>query len=212
METSIINLPQLADKLPKYFTVSVASKRNSGKSFLISKLVRHLINTGRVQMVLVMSGSAGLNNDYGFLPKKLVQPFNEASLAKLWELQRFTPETKRKHILIVLDDCLSTKEAITSPTIQSIFTLGRHLWISCIVMSQVSNWLLSPVLKANSDIILWSKLNRQQLDTLWSSTAGMSKEDFLKFSEQGGHNYQFCGLDNYTKSALPSDCLFVVRA
>ncbi|NDC23085.1 MAG: hypothetical protein EBZ49_02990, partial [Proteobacteria bacterium] len=78
METSIINLPQLADKLPKYFTVSVASKRNSGKSFLISKLVRHLINTGRVQMVLVMSGSAGLNNDYGFLPKKLVQPFNEA--------------------------------------------------------------------------------------------------------------------------------------
>jgi len=212
MET-ILGIPHLADRLPKYFTASIASKRNSGKSYLISKLVKHLINTRRVDMVLVMSGSAGLNNDYDFLNKKLVRPFSEPVLAKLWELQRNTPESRRKHILIVLDDCLSTKEAISSQTIQSIFTLGRHLWLSCIVASQVSNWLLSPVLKANSDVILWSKLNRQQQETLWTSTAGMSRDDFIRYSEEnGGHNYQFCGLDNYTSSANPSDYLLVVKA
>ena len=210
---SVLDIGALTARLPKYFTASIASKRNSGKSYLISNLVKHLIQANRVDMVLVMSGSAGLNKDYDFLPKRLVRPFSEATLAKLWDLQRQTPETKRRHILIVLDDCLSTKEAINSQTIQSIFTLGRHLWLSCIVASQVSNWLLSPVLKANSDIIMWNKLNRQQLDTLWTSTAGMSKEDFIHYSEKnGGHDYQFCALDNYTTSANPEDYLFVVKA
>lgn len=151
-------------------------------------------------MVLVMSESAGLNDDYDFLPKNLVQKFSEPKLAKLWKLQSETPKEKQKHIMIVLDDCLSCKDAIQSETLKNIYTLGRHLHISVIVASQVSNWLLSPLIKANSDFILWSKLNRQQLDTLWGSTTGISKDDFIKFSEEnGGLHYQFVFLNNYTQ-------------
>ena len=201
-------MSDLIEKLPTYFTISVASKRNSGKSFLISCLIRDLIRRKRVDMVLVMSGSAGLNSDYSFLPKGLVQPFSEPVLKKLWTLQHDT--THKRHILVVLDDCLSERAAIDSKTVHDIFTLGRHLHISCIVASQVANWLLSPLVKANSDFILWSKLNRQQLDTLWTSTSGISKEDFMSFSGQGGKDFTFCCLDNYRP--VEGSELFLVKA
>lgn len=205
-----LKVSQFVQMFPQFFTVSVSSRRNSGKSYLIQEILMELIRKKKCDMILVMSQSAGLNEDYDFLPEKLVMNFSESKLSKLWELQKSVPTEKRKHVVVVLDDCLSSKDAISSQTLQNIFTLGRHLHISCIVASQVSNWLLSPLVKANSDFILWSKLNRQQLETLWSSTSGMSKEDFIQFSEtHGGHNYQFVGLNNYSQTAEP---LFVVKA
>lgn len=203
-------LSHLVDMLPTYFTMSVASKRNSGKSYFIQELLKCLLQKRKCDMVLVMSQSAGLNDDYSFLPDNLLMPFSEKTLARLWELQKATPTTKRRHVIVVLDDCLSNKDAISSQTLQNIFTLGRHLHISCIVASQVSNWLLSPVMKANSDFILWSKLNRQQLENLWASTSGISKQDFLQFSqENGGIDYAFCVLNNYSQDGSE---LFSVRA
>lgn len=213
MELPLLSVSSFIERLPKYFTISIASKRNSGKSYAISAIIKELLKRKKVDLVLVMSGSAGLNNDYNFLPKKLVINFNEEILKNLWAKQVATPEEKRHHILLVLDDCLSDKSAVNSQTVQSIFTLGRHCFLSCIVASQVSSWLLSPTIKQNSDMILWSKLNRQQLETLWSSTSHMDRKEFIDFSEHnGGFNYQFCGIDNFTKSNKPEDFLFVLKA
>lgn len=203
----------ILERLPPLFTISCASKRNSGKTVLISELIQKLLEEKRVDMVMVMSGSAGMNDDYDFLPKGLVMSYSEQVLAKLWARQKATPKDKRSKVLVVLDDCLATPEAIQSKMLTNIYALGRHVSISCIIISQVANWILTPTIKQNSDMILWSKLNRQQLENLWGAMTNIDKRDFLSFSEaEGGKNYNFLCFDNYTTSTDPLDFLSIVRA
>ena len=200
-------------RLPTFFTISVASKRNSGKTVLVTELVKQLLREKKVDMCVVMSGSAGLTEDYSFLPKKLVMPFSERLLTNTWRSQEKKKPDDRKHILFVLDDCLATPEAIRNPMLTRIFSLGRHCRQSCILISQHTTVLLSPIMKANSDIILWSKLGRGALEVLWLSSTNISKKDFITVSEAlGGINFQFMLLDNYTGSTDPHVFLSVVRA
>lgn len=209
------HVDDIVSRLPKNgFTISIASKRNSGKSVITVEILKTLLNKKRIDMVIVMSGSAGLNDDYAFLPKKLVMPFSERVLANVWASQEKKKREDRRHILFVFDDCLATPEAVRNPTLTKIFALGRHNGpISAILISQHTAVLLSPIIKANSDLLLWSKLNRSQLETLWLSTTNVSKDDFIRISEAlGGIHYQFMLLDNYTSSTDPHDFLAVVKA
>lgn len=208
-----LEVDELLERLPKFFTVSVASKRNSGKSVLVMEIIKELIKAKRVDMVVVMSGSAGLNEDYSFLPSQLVMPFSEDVLENIWNRQEKTPIEKRQHIFIILDDCLTTPEALRNNTINKYFSLGRHISSSFLICSQHTTALLSPLIKANSDLILWSKLSRQQLENLSLSTVGLSKQEFIYLSEKlGGVNHSFVCLDNYIDSKDPSEFLTCVRA
>lgn len=203
----------IIDRLPKYFTCSVASKRNSGKSVLVMELIKDLMHQKKVDMVIVMSGSAHLNNDYKFLPQKLVMPFNERILGNVWYSQTKKDAKDRKHILFVFDDCLSTPEAIRNPLLTRIYVQGRHVAVSGILISQHTASLLSPTIKGNSDIILWSQLGRSQLQNLADSTTNITTKNFVKLSEAlGGHDFQFLLLDNYNRSTDPREFLAVVKA
>jgi hypothetical protein len=203
----------LIRRLPKYFTISVASKRNSGKSYLMGQIIKALLKAKRVDMVVVMSGSAGLNDDYDFLPEGLVMKFNETVLKNIWEKQLKTEKNKRKHIFIILDDCLATPEAIRNETVNVIYSLGRHGNCSMAICSQHTTTLLSPIIKGNSDLIMWSKLSRGNLEIMHDSTTNISKKDFILLSEKlGGINWQFVVLDNYIQTTDPSEFLTVVRA
>ena len=204
---------EIIERLPPYFTISCVSARNSGKSVLIQELVRKLIKTKRVDMVVIMSGSAGLNEDWTFLPQNLVIPFSTDILDRIWMKQKMTPIDEREHILVVLDDCLATPEAFRNQRINAFYSLGRHLTLSMAILSQHTTYLLSPIIKANSDIILWSKLNRGQLKTLWESTTNLEWRSFLRFSETlGGVDYNFLLLDIYCESNSPEEFLTFVRA
>jgi len=204
---------EIVDRLPPYFTISCVSARNSGKSVLIQELIRKLIKAKRVDMVLIMSGSAGLNEDWTFLPSNLVIPFSTDVLDRIWNKQKMTPIDEREHVLVVLDDCLATPEAFRNQRINAFYSLGRHLTLSMAILSQHTTYLLSPIIKANSDIILWSKLNRQQLKGLWESTCNLDWKAFLNFSETlGGVDYNFLLLDIYCKSNKPEEFLTFVRA
>ena len=220
---------EIVRRLPPYFTISVASKRNSGKSFLCRQLVQMLIKQKKVDVVIVMSGSAGLNDDWEFVKErdpKAVMEYSEeilqrifakqAALVRTWVAQG-APKGKGQlptHVCVVLDDCLSSPEALRSPTIGTYYTKGRHVHASMICISQHTSHLLTPILRANSDIILWSKLNLQQLVQLWESTTNIERKDFIRISESiGGHNYCFLLLDNITQTGEdPLDFLSVIRA
>jgi hypothetical protein len=211
--TEVENVEDIVALLPEHFTISCASKRNSGKTVLISELIKTLISEKRTDMVIVMSGTAGLNNDYDFLPEGLVMPYSEPMLGKIWARQVASPKDNRQRVLIVIDDCLGTPEAIKSNMLTIIYSKGRHVSISCVIISQVSNWVLTPLIKQNSDMILWSKLNRQQLENLWMAMTNIDKRQFISFSEaQGGKDFNFLCFDNYTTSTDPVDFLTIVRA
>ena len=78
---------------------------------------------------------------------------------------------------------MANTEALRNQVVNRYFSLGRHIHSSFIVISQHSSVLLSPIVRANSDVILWSKLNRQQLEQLWTSTTNISKADFVRIMQ-----------------------------
>lgn len=204
----------IVKRLSKYFTISVASRRNSGKTHLMSQLIRELITAKKVDIVVIMTGSAGLNDDYkDIVPEKLIQPFSELTLKSIWTVNANKEAKDRKHTLVVLDDCLGTPEALRNNEIMRYYTLGRHCHLSMVIISQHSSVLLSPIIRGNSDIILYSKLNVQQLKQLHEATTNITLKDFIKVSETlGGKDYQFMLIDNLCKSTDVKDWLTVVRA
>ena len=209
-----LNPRELIDLLPKYFAISMIGVRNSGKSVMIQAMIKELIKAKRVDMVIVMSGSAKLNNDYSFLPESVVMEFNSDLLGKMWEKQVKLKEAgKAEHIFIVFDDVLANKEAIRNEYINKIWTQGRHVFFSSAILSQYPAYVCSPTILGNSDMILYSKMNRQSLEKLAYATTGLSIQEFIRISEQiAGVDYTFMCINNYCKDPDPLVYLNYARA
>ena len=212
--TTCTNVSSLIERLPTYFTISVASRRNSGKTVIVSQIIKELLKTKRVDKALVISGSAGLNDDYtDVLPPSLIREYDSATLSAVWAMNSKKDKKERPHILIIMDDCLSNPECYGNQDINEIYTKGRHNHISIIMLSQHTAHLLNPTIRANSDLILYSKLNIQQLKGLFESTTNMDFKEFKAFSEaNAGHDYQFIYLDTYKQTNEAREFLGVVKA
>lgn len=207
----IHSIQEFAALIKVPFSLSIASKRNTGKTVLVSVLIRELLESKAVDMVLVMSQTQHVNDDYKILPPRLRQSFSEDVIKKLLDTQGKTPKRERKQVLLVLDDVLSDKEAEKSRFIKRLYTLGRHYDISVVLISQTSNVALSPGIKQNSDWILYSRQNRYMLESLWSSVCNIDKRTFIQWSEENNKNYTFLAIDNTTQSNDPGDFLLKVR-
>jgi len=210
-EATIMTAMEFAQRISVPFSMSVASKRNSGKTLLISALIQSLLLLRKVDMVIVMSQTVHVNQDYWFIPARLRIPFSEEVIQKLMDKQAKLPKSKREQVLLVLDDVLSDKDAEKSRYVRKLFILSRHYDIHIILISQTSNVALSPQIKANSDYIVYSRLNRYQLGTLWESLTNIDKRAFIDWSETHNKNYTFLIVDNTSQSNNPADFLLQVR-
>lgn len=210
-EAGILSVTAFAKRIRVPTAICVASKRNTGKTVLVSALIQALLVTKKVGMVLVMSQTAHVNDDYAFLPGRLRQAFSEDTIKKLMDKQAKARKGEREQVLLVLDDVLSDKDAERSRFIKKLYTLGRHYDINVVLISQTSNVALTPAIKQNSDYILYSRLNRYQLSALWESVTNIDKRDFIAFSEANNKNYVFLAVDNTSQSNNPADFLLKVR-
>jgi hypothetical protein len=122
------------------------------------------------------------------------------------------PKAKRKDILVVLDDVLGDKSAENNALIMKFYAISRHFSCSVVILSQIANRILSPAVKQNSDYILYSRLNREQLCALFEAITNMDKKTFIKFSESVNKDYTFVIVDNTVHSSEPADFLKLIRA
>ena len=205
------SIATFAARITVPFSMSIASKRNTGKTVLISCLIRELLERKAVDMVLVMSQTQHVNDDYKFLPPRLRQSFSEEVIKKMMDSQGKVPKKKRDQILLVLDDVLSDKDAEKSRFIKRLYTLGRHYDISIILISQTSNVALTPAIKQNSDWLLYSRQNRYMLESIWSTVCNIDKKTFIAWSEANNKNYTFLAVDNTSQSNNPADFLIKVK-
>ena len=205
---------EVCKRLPEFFTISVASRRNSGKTVIVTQIIKELLKTKRVDKAFVISGSAGLNDDYtDVLPKSLIREYDNATLPAIWAMNKKKDPKERKHILVIMDDCLSNPECYGNTDIIEVYVKGRHNHISIIMLSQHTAHLLNPTIRANSDLILYSKLNLQQLKGLYGSITNLEFNDFKAYSEaNAGHDYQFIYLDTYKQTNKADEFLGVVKA
>lgn len=210
-EEHVMDIGAFAARIKTPFSMAVASKRNTGKTLLISALIREMLAQKQVKQVLVMSQTVHVNRDYWFLPERMRQPFSEDVIKKLMDRQAAIKKEERDQVLLVLDDVLSDKEAEKSRFIKRLFTLGRHYDINVVLISQTSNVALSPGVKQNADYIVYSRLNRYQLASLWESITNMDKRAFIEFSEENNKNFVFLVVDNTSQSNNPEDFLLRVK-
>ncbi len=206
-----MSVRQLAKQIKVPTAIAVCSRRNTGKTMMISVLIQELVKQGKADLVMVMSQTVGVNDDYWFINPRLRQPFNEATIKKLMDRQSKVKKSDREQCLLVLDDVLSSKDAENSRFIKRLYTLGRHYDISVILISQTSNVALTPAIKQNSDYILYSRLNRYQLAALHESVTNMDKRDFIAYSEANNKGYVFLVVDNTSQSNNPADFLLKVK-
>jgi hypothetical protein len=207
----VMSVRQFAKLIKPPFAMAVASKRNTGKTMMISVLIQELVKQGKADLVLVMSQTVGVNDDYWFINPRLRQPFNEDTIKKLMDRQSKVKKGERQQCLLILDDVLSSKDAENSRFIKRLYTLGRHYDISVVLISQTSNVALTPAIKQNSDYILYSRLNRYQLAALHESVTNMDKRDFIAYSEANNKGYVFLVVDNTSQSNNPADFLLKVK-
>ena len=207
-----MDIRDFADELKIPCSIAVASMRNSGKSVLIDQLIKRLMETKKVDSVIVFSNTAHLNDDYPSVPKRLKRTFDESELHRLMEHQKETKKGERKEVLVVFDDLLGDRTAKNSDLIMACYSLGRHINIHPILICQVQNHVLTPTTKANSDYIFMSRLNRFQLGNIWESIPYMDKNVFIKFVEDQNKNYQFIVADMTSQSNDPCDFLKIVKA
>jgi hypothetical protein len=209
----ILSVDEMVERMRVPFAMSCASRRNTGKTYYISQLIDALVRKRKVEYVLVMSNTVGVNDDYKFLPPALRQPYNEGLIRKLLENQGEIPKKERKQVLLVCDDVLTDKEAEKSRLLKKLFVMGRHFDISIILASQSANgFILTPTIKNNSDFILFSRLNRHHLVSLYEALTNIDKKDFIRFAEEHNREYTFLCVDNTSQSTDPSEFILLTKA
>jgi hypothetical protein len=207
-----MNVPDFADEVQVPFAMVIASKRNSGKTLMVSQLIKELVRTKKIYVPLVYSNTAHLNGDYSFLPEGLVRPFKSANLKMVMEKQSAMPKADRKPLLIVFDDVLGDDSALGNKDILYCYAMGRHINIHPILISQTANKVLTPAIRNNADYFILSRLNRMQLAEVWESITNMERKDFISFVERANKNFTFVVVDNTGHSNDPVDFLKLVRA
>ena len=207
-----MDIQEFADGVKVPFSMCVASKRNTGKSVLLNQFVVRMVESKKVDVPIIFSNTTGLNDDYPDIPKHLKQPYSEEALQRLIDHQKKIPKEKRKNILVVFDDVLGDKKADRSSLILYCYAIGRHININPILASQVSNRVLTPTVKANSDYILLSRLNRQHIVNIWEAITNIDRNDFIAFIEDVNKDYKFCVVDMTSQSNDPANFLLLVKA
>jgi len=208
-----MDISDFADEVVKVpFSMCVASKRNTGKSVLLNQFIKRMVENKKVDVAIIFSNTTGLNDDYPDIPKHLKQPYSEEALQRIINKQKGTEKGKRKELLVVFDDVLGDKKADRSSLILYCYAIGRHINLNPILASQVSNRVLTPTVKANSDYILLSRLNRQHIINIWEAITNMEKNEFITFIEDVNKDYKFACVDMTSQSNNPEEFLMVLKA
>ena len=153
--------------------ISISAKRNSGKS----ELVKYIIHQYHQEFmnIFVISGTEKVNHFYSKIqyvnPKYIYHKFDTSFIESLIKKMEKLNEGKTKkdkdfkRILLIMDDVFSSFNAHSEKAFEQIFTLGRHLGITIITITQYI-YMLPPRCRSNCDWILVSQMNQQGLEIL----------------------------------------------
>src|SRR3989304_1651519 len=117
-------------------TIVFISKRNSGKTIMSKDVIYSLAKRKLINAVYVISNTALISNDFSCVPSKNIMKFDDAKLEQLILLQTEAKQkNKNINLCLILDDI--GNEAHGSKSLQFLFTCGRHINITVIVIVQV---------------------------------------------------------------------------
>ena len=122
------------------------------------------------------------------------------------------PQTKMKyHVLLVFDDIVVTQRY---EALEFLATAGRHHSITVVLLSQISNNAISPIIRTNVDYVFWRKLGKLALQNNIFPYMSISEfQDYHQlhdFTLNSTSDYRFVFYNNSTDEA--SEKIKLVRA
>lgn len=180
--------------------ICISAKRASGKSELVKYIITQ--HSTDFSKIIVISGTEKVNQFYSkihcinpkFIYDKYDSSFIEALIKNMEKVnQGKTKKDKEfKRVLLVMDDVFSSFNAHTENSFEKIFTIGRHLGITIIALTQYL-MMIPPRCRVNCDWILVSQMNQQSLDILASEFryGDIDVNEFKKMFLKNTSNYGF---------------------
>lgn len=202
------------DKLEDHFAMAIIAPRKSGKSFLVSTMLRSGLSD-RFDHVIILCPTIDFNDDYlefSDNPKfKLIHDVKSSLIDELFETQaqckKDVQSRKRKRkltdlrcprTLLILDDCIDSGVMDFKGTVDKIAERGRHIELSTIMMSQRMS-AVSRSIRLNSDyIIIFSPFSISEVEQFLEQFVSRNKRKEMRGVLDNVFNIkrQFILLDN----------------
>lgn len=187
-------------------TILFVGKRCSGKSVLLKELVK--AEKHKFSKIFVICPTEDINRFYrDVVPENCTfSNYSDAWVEKLiTECTKINnyKEKKRKHILLILDDCISDINMHHAKGIKKLFTRGRHINISICLVSQYIN-SVPPVVRNNSDYIFCGQLNAQSIQLLKEEycSGELKHDEFFKLYKEATKDFSFFVVNNNSTRSL----------
>ncbi len=189
--------------------IFILGKRHTGKSVLMKDL---LYNMPRPDYVIAMAPTEDtLRMFREFLPEGCIfDHFSQDKLDRTVALQReLVTRGKKRHIIILLDDCLYQKDVLKSTAMRSIFFNGRHDNI-CLMCCAQYMMDVNVSLRTNIDYIFTMRENiLTNRKKLFSYYFGVFRkfDEFERVMNACTQDYRALVLDGTVSSTEPTDCV-----
>jgi hypothetical protein len=181
--------------------ILLCGKTKSGKSRLLKYLVKSELKN--FSKIIVVCPTEKINRFYAdvvdeeFIFDEYNEEYFEELIKKMTEVNANKSDKEKRHILVIIDDCVSDTNFHYSKSLKKLYSRGRHLGISIILTSQYIN-LCPPFSRVNSDFIFVAQMNRASQDILCNEfiCGEISKEEFLKIYRNSTKDYGFLVINN----------------
>lgn len=202
-------------------SVVIIAKRNTGKTVIANYLVKRYKAMNIYKHIFLYSNTADITNDWRSTvtkPKNIIRGFNEQHIRRIIDSQRIKlqkagcDKSKVPPVLLILDDIIGPETANNS-TLNELYTRGRHFNIGILLIAQYAKGTISPTIRQNIDILLFSINNTENLDIIKSITMTRTKNKhmFYEIVEQNTNDYNFILFDQTGRNGCHG-CLYRIRA
>ena len=206
MAASSSNVSESAKDMLQLFEypsfITICSKRNSGKSFMLERLV--LKDWDKFDEVVLMSGTVTCDKDeypyLKWLAKSSKKPMyiGAFNLGVLMGIEARQKKSPAKHVLIILDDIIPVLKGPSLQYISNFSTVSRHYNMTLIICLQTANLTFTPQMRSNVDYLLFSRLTRKMLEyvnevlqlekkTLFGLAADLDDFNFILYDNHHNH-------------------------
>jgi len=182
---------------------ALVAKTNSGKSVLLSQLVK--AEKKKFDKIIVVSPTEKINKFYTkqkiadekYIIDEYSEEYFDQLIKKMTEINTDKTDKQKKKILIILDDALSDINAHSSKTLKQIATRGRHIGIYLIITCQYLH-MIPPAIRTQIDYIFCGQMNKNSVNILCDEyqSSNISKEDFVQCYNRCTKDYSFMVINN----------------
>lgn len=201
------------------FSAVFVAKRRSGKTILAEYIVNKLLDHDRIDVVYIFSKTCVFPHNWATInPKYKICDLNFKLIYQIMEYQRNQVINKKnkknndknnkiEQVCFVFDDIIDSREDGRQGLFQLIclledlFTTGRHINISVMVLHQYIKHVITPSIRGNIDYMYISSNADEVLKYIKDLVIYKgNKDEFIEYINNNTNDNKFVVFDNVSKN------------